>query len=220
MERFYPIFLRIKDKLCVVVGGGNVAERKVMTLLEDGAKVKVISPDITKTLSALAEAGEVEWKPRYYEVGDLLGAFLVYAATNSQEVNQQVYTDAQKHSILVNTIDNQELCDFIVPSRIDKGKLQICISTSGASPALAKQIREELEEHFCDEYQMFLDWMQQLREWLLKNEPDEQTRRQIFKQAVQSPILELLREQRIEEARAIIHSYTKELILTDQCGCN
>lgn len=212
MERFYPVFLKIKDRLCVVVGGGNVAERKVKTLLNDGARVKVISPALSEDLQALVNDGSILWEPRGYQLGDLQGAYLAFAATNRKDINEQVYYDGSQAAIPVNTIDNQELCDFIVPSRVERGKLQIAISTSGASPALTKHLRQELENHFGDEYDLFLDWMQQLRNWLLENEPAEAKRREIFQQVVKSNVLDLLKNKRIKEAKEIIYAHTKQEI--------
>lgn len=212
MERLYPIFLKITDRLCVVVGGGNVAERKVKTLLQDGAKVKVISPELTEGLQALVNDDVVAWEARGYQFGDLQGAYLAFAATNRRDVNEQVYYDGFQAAIPVNTIDNQELCDFIVPSRVERGKLQIAISTSGASPALTKYLRQELENHFGDEYDLFLDWMQKLRIWLLEHEPIEAKRREIFQQVVRSSILDLLKNKRIQEAKEIIYAHTKQEI--------
>ncbi|OEH84197.1 hypothetical protein BHU72_12395 [Desulfuribacillus stibiiarsenatis] len=213
MERYYPVFLRVQDRLCVVVGGGNVAERKVKSLLQDGASIRVISPQVTDTLQHLAKNNSIEFVQRPFQCGDLADAFLAYAATNSKQVNEQVYEDAKRYSVLVNMIDAPELCDFIVPSRVDRGRLQIAISTSGASPALTKHLRQELESYFGDEYDIFLDWMQQLRSWLLHNEPLEQRRRELFRQVIEMPVLQLLREKKIEEAKHIIHELIQQEIL-------
>jgi len=213
MDRYYPVFLRIKNRACIVIGGGNVATRKTLTLLQDGGIVTVISPVINEELHKLANDGRVTWKQRQYQRGDLQAAFLAFAATNSKEVNRQVCSEAEQQGVLVNSIDDSDLCDFIVPSRVDRGKLQIAISTSGASPALTKSIRQELETIFGDEYELFLDWMHRLRVWLLENEQSEQRRREIFHAAVQSPVLSLLRENRINEAKAIIHELVQQEIL-------
>jgi len=213
MDRYYPVFLRIKDKKCIVIGGGKVAARKTLGLLQDGGLVTVISPIISEELQELASEGIVKWEQRQYQQGDVQTAFLVFAATNSREVNRQVCFEAEQHGVLVNSIDDSSLCDFIVPARVDRGKLQIAISTSGASPALTKSIRQELESIFGDEYELFLDWMHTLRVWLLDNEQSEQHRRKIFHAAVQSPILTLLRQKRISEAKAIIHELVQEEIL-------
>ncbi len=214
MERFYPVFLRIKDQLCIVVGGGTVATRKVKGLLRDGAKVTVISPQVSEELQKAAEQGEIVWHKREYRSGDLRDAMLVYAATNVKDINRLVCRDAEAASILVNAIDDQELCNFIVPSRVEQGRLQIAISTSGASPAFTQYLKKDLEKQFGNEYDLFLEWMQILRNWLLAHESSEQRRKEILHQVIQSSVLSLLSEGRLAEAREQFHSYVGEAIIT------
>lgn len=205
-ERFYPVFMKIHGKRCVVVGGGKVAERKIISLLRDQAEVTVVSPQITAVLQELVEQQAIDWMARKYQRGDLSGAFIVYAATNSREVNGHIAGDAKTESVLVNVIDDPDACDFIVPSRLERGKLQIAVSTSGASPGLNKRICEELERQFGNEYEILLEWLQILRIWLQANVSSEKERRQILADIVQSSILELLRANEIEQAKQIIHS--------------
>lgn len=209
LNKYYPIFIKIKGKKCIVIGGGNVAERKINSLVTDGADVIVIAPNVTDNLLQLVQAKKITWYNRLFQAGDLHGALLAFAATDNRKVNQLIASEAKKHKVLLNSIDCQGECDFIVPSRIERGPLQICISTSGASPALAKQIRQDLEEKFCDEYIVFLDWMRELREWLLINEPNEEKRQHIFRAVINSPVLELLKANKIADAKIIIENYKK-----------
>lgn len=170
MTEYYPLFLKVKDKLCLVIGGGKVAERKVLSLLKAGAKVKVISPELTPKLKELFEKGEILWEKRFYERGDLKGAFLVIAATNDPFVQKEVFREAEEENIPCNVVDKPEYCTFIVPSTVKRGDLVIAISTSGASPALARRLRENLEEIFGKEYEIYLKLMKKIREKILQME--------------------------------------------------
>ncbi|MCW5204651.1 bifunctional precorrin-2 dehydrogenase/sirohydrochlorin ferrochelatase, partial [Desulfobulbus sp. N2] len=133
----YPVSLNIEGKLCAVVGGGNVAERKVLSLLNAHASVRIISPQLTELLSDLTANGSVEWQSRGYQRGDLDGALLVFAATDNRDVQDAVVRDAQKAEVLVNVADAPDLCDFQVPAVVRRESLNIAISTNGTSPALA-----------------------------------------------------------------------------------
>ncbi|MBU2536290.1 MAG: bifunctional precorrin-2 dehydrogenase/sirohydrochlorin ferrochelatase [Chloroflexi bacterium] len=149
---YYPVFLNISGRKCVVVGGGQVALRKVKVLLEHGADVKVISPDPCPELVQLAESGEIRSLNREYRTGDLAGVFVAVAATDDSEINQRVVTEARKGAILVNVVDDAENSDFIVPSYLRRGQVTIAVSTAGKSPALARKIRSRLEKELGDEY--------------------------------------------------------------------
>jgi len=151
-QEFYPMFLKISGKRCVVVGGGGVARRKVRALLEHGASVEVISPDPCPELIGLAEKGQIRILRRHYQPGDLQGALLAIAATDDSEINRQVVKEAKDKAVLVNVADDAENSDFIVPSYLRRGALAIAVSTGGRSPALARKIRARLEKEIGDEY--------------------------------------------------------------------
>jgi precorrin-2 dehydrogenase/sirohydrochlorin ferrochelatase len=150
MQKFYyPLFLDIEGKKCVVIGGGEVATRKVKALLTCRADVVVISPEIEDELKRL----NISWIKREYRYGDLDGAQIVISATDSPEVNKKVSEEAREKNILVNVVDNPKLCNFLVPSTLRRGELCIAISTSGRAPSLAKAIRIRLEKIFGPEYE-------------------------------------------------------------------
>ena len=149
---YYPVFLNVKGRHCTVIGGGQVALRKVTTLLEDGAKVTVISPDLCPELTNLSKKTEISVIHREYRKGDLEGAFVAIAATDSSIINQQVAAEAREKSVLVNVVDDAGYSDFIAPSIVRRGEITIAISTSGQSPALARKLRTKLEKEFGEEY--------------------------------------------------------------------
>ncbi len=152
LPTYYPIFLNISGKRCVVVGGGQVALRKVRTLLQHGASVEVIGPDLCSELSELAERGEIHMLQRNYGTGDLQDAVIAIAATNDSNANLEVVKEARRKGVLVNVVDDPECSDFIVPSYMRRGDVTIAISTGGRSPALARKIRTKLEKDFTSEY--------------------------------------------------------------------
>ena len=159
----YPVNLKIVDRLCLVVGGGPVAVRKVGALLDGGGRVRVVSPEAAQPLQRLAAAGEIEWRRRPYRTGDLDGAFLAVAATNRPEVQRQVAIDAAASRVLLNSADDPSAGDFQVPSRLKRGDLLITVSTGGASPAFSRRIREKLESEFGWEYGVIVDLLGRLR---------------------------------------------------------
>jgi len=196
---YYPIFLDIKGRPCVVIGGGKVAERKVLSLLDAGAKVLVISPRITPTLKRLAAKKEITHCPKTYEPGDLKGFSMAYSATDSRTVNLKVYEEAKGEGVLLNVVDAPELCNFIVPSIVERGDLLIAISTSGKSPAMAKRLRERLEREFGEEYATFFRLMGAVRDRLLKKGKGSARNKRVFERLVDSPILEWIKEGRKRE---------------------
>jgi precorrin-2 dehydrogenase/sirohydrochlorin ferrochelatase len=167
INEFFPVFLNLKNKLCIVIGGGKVAERKVENLLTSQAKVKVISPEVTLKLKKLAEEGKIEWERRVYKKGDLDSAWLVIAATDNPEIQKEIFKEAEEKRIFCNVVDVPELCSFIVPSTIRRGLLTIAISTSGVNPAVARRLRETLEEIIGEEYVLYVELMKDLRKQIL-----------------------------------------------------
>ena len=152
MPTFYPVFLNLEGRRCVVIGGGQVAEGKVLKLIDSGAKIVVISPDATQAIRAAAQRGDIEFNLRKYQAGDLQGAFLVIAATNDRIVNQAIFEEAEGLGVLLNAVDDPPRCSFIAPSIVERGPVTLAISTGGASPALARKLRETLDRSSV------LDW--------------------------------------------------------------
>ncbi len=151
-RRYYPIFVDMTARPCLVVGGGAVAERKVEGLLEAGARVTVVSPTLTARLQAWARAGAIRHVPRTYRPPDLAGQAFVFVATDSAEVTTGLSRDGTDRRALVNAADDPDHSDFILPSVLRRGALVVAVATGGASPALARAIREELESYFTDDY--------------------------------------------------------------------
>jgi len=152
MPDYFAAFLDLRRRRCLVVGGGEIGERKARALLACGAEVTVVSPTVTPGLAALAIVGRVVERRRPFRRSDLRGCALVVAATGNPEVDDAVAALARRARVLVNVVDRPERCDFIVPSVLQRGQLQIAVSTGGRSPALAREIRRRLEARFGPEY--------------------------------------------------------------------
>lgn len=163
---YYPIFLNIYQKKCIVVGGGEVALRKVRALLEGRANVQVVAPTLCSELSCLAESKAINVLLRSFEPGDLKDASIAIAATTETETNKRVATEAKRQGILINVVDDPEQSDFIVPSCLHRGELTIAVSTAGKSPALARKIRIRLESDFGEEYASVVDLIGEVRSQL------------------------------------------------------
>ena len=152
MNPYYPVFLNLSGRNCVVAGGGQVALRKVATLLQHGARVTVISPRLCKGLSELDCGGKIQVRRRSYQAGDLEGAYIAIIATGNRTVNLQASLEARCNKIPVNVVDDPGLSDFIVPAIVHRGSVSIAVSTAGKSPALARKIRIMLESKLDNEY--------------------------------------------------------------------
>jgi precorrin-2 dehydrogenase / sirohydrochlorin ferrochelatase len=197
----YPILLRLQNRLCVVVGGGEVAARKVTGLLECGALVKVIAPEVTKAIAALAKCNKLQHIARSYRRGDLKGAFLVIGATDDKAVNQRLCREAEARAILVNIVDQPDLCNCTMPARVRRGPLTIAISSAGGSPALSKHIREIIETTVGPEYGELAELMAGLRGEVKSRFNTETARRRAWEALMSPEILALLRARKKKEAR-------------------
>lgn len=199
MPKYYPIFLDINRRTCVVVGGGGVAERKVESLTRCGAAVTVISPDLTPRLAEMASKREIRHVRDTFKEEYLEGAYLVIGATDDTAVNTRTSAEATRREIPVNIVDVPDECSFIVPSILERGDLVLAVSTSGASPAAAKWIRRQLESQFGPEYARFLDLMKELRERVKREVADVDRRGEIFTRLTQSDILKHLKNDDMEK---------------------
>jgi precorrin-2 dehydrogenase/sirohydrochlorin ferrochelatase len=198
----YPVNLNLAGRRCLVVGGGSVAERKTEALLDSGAAVTLISPELTPNLASWVSQGRLIHCPRAYEKGDSAGYLLVMCATDSPAVNKAAATEAKQSGALVNVADTPALCDFTLPARLQRGGLSINVSTSGQSPALARELRNELAERYGPEYANYLELAARLRrEW--QNtcaSSEERCQRWNEIKGFDPEVLELLRQGRKEEA--------------------
>lgn len=190
--KYYPIFLDIRAKDCLVVGGGSVGARKVATLEKCGAKVKVISETFSHKFADL-EKINICIEKKKYEKKDVNGMFLVFAATNNADLNQKIKKDASLLNILCNVADATDKSDFLLPSIVDRGDLTIAVSTSGSSPAMAKKIRQDLESQFGSEYAQLLHLMGNIRKKLLSSGHGPDEHKKIFNALIEKGILELIK---------------------------
>ena len=197
----YPLYLNIAERLCVVVGGGRVAERKVRGILAAAGRVRVVSPELTPVLAALADSLAIEWRQKSYSMTDLDGAFLVFAATDSGEVQRAVHRDAQAAGLLINVADAPERCDFQVPATIRRGDLTLSVATGGKSPAVAAMVRQRLDRTFGEEYGLLTALAAQLRDQILAEEGDSGQTKVLFQQILHDDIVDWLRERRWDKVR-------------------
>lgn len=190
--KYYPIFLDIKGKNCLVVGGGPVGARKAAALEKCGANVKVVSDRFSDTFDGWGKT-RLCLEKKEYEKNDVNGMFLVFAATDNAELNQQIKKDASLLNILCNVADAADISDFLLPSTVNRGDLIVAVSTSGSSPAMAKKIRQDLEHQFGPEYEQFLILMGKIRNRLLSSghAPDEH--KQLFNALIDKGILEQIK---------------------------
>lgn len=198
---YYPIFLDVEGLDILIVGGGSVAARKAAALQQRLAAVTIVAPEISAEIARLES---VTIERRRYEPKDVQGRTLVLAATNDPAVNAQVARDCREQGVLVNVADATELCDFIVPAVIDRGSVQIAISTGGKSPALARALKRELERAAGPEWAALNDLLGDLRPRAIAALPTDDDRKQLFEAIVASDALALLREGRRDEALAAV----------------
>ena len=202
--KYYPVFLDINARKCLVVGGGAVGTRKVLSLVECGAVVTVVSPEATEKLQDLARQGVITLKSRTYLPEDMQGMFLVFGATDDDVLNRQINQDAEQLNTLCNIADRPEVCNFILPAAVKRDDLVIAISTSGKSPAFAKKLRKQLEQQFGPEYASFLSLMGGIRSVLLKEKHAPEEHKPIFNRIIDSPIIDLIREGKKEEINDLL----------------
>ncbi len=176
----YPMMLNMKNKAAVVVGGGTIAYRKTLGLLQAGADVTVISPVIHSKMEVLVMNHQIVWRNKVFDPQDLHSAVLVIAATNQPEVNELVALSAKDHQ-LVNVVDSQSLSDFQVPAKLQRGDLTIAVATGGASPTLATVIRDELAEKYDDSYKVYVEFLALARDQMKNSTIDQQTKVRLLK---------------------------------------
>ena len=198
---FLPVFFKLEGRPCLVVGGGVVAARRVNLLLKAGGQVTVVAPELCAELAELVASGDIGHHPRRFEVDDLEGMCVVIGATDSTEVNAEVSKLAQTRSIPVNVVDNPDLCSFIVPSILDRSPVLVAVSTGGASPVLARQLRTRLETLIPSAYGRLAAMIEEYREPAKQRFGDADARRRFWEEVLEGPISELVFAGREAEAR-------------------
>ena len=207
--KFYPINLNLKDKKVLIVGAGKVALRKFRRLLLTEAKIKIVSPEFNHEFKSFLkrESEQYIFKKRKFRNKDLLGCFLVFAATNNSELNQRITFLAREKNILVNTVDNAEISDFTLPAIVNRGELLLTVSTGSSLPALSKNVRKKMELDFGIEYQLLLDIMSENRAKIIENIENDQLRKNIFKKIAAADFLIKIRD--------IIDNYNPQILAND-----
>ena len=220
MPAYYPVFIAVKGRSCVVVGGGNIGEEKARKLLECAADVVVISPQVTEDVRKLADDGHLNWIRRPYREGDLEGAFIAIAATDDNRLNTQIAQEAERRNVLLNVVDVTHLCTFIAPSVVRRGDVTVAVSTGGASPALARKFRELLSgspvesHHEVMEYAelapLLADARLELRRMGVKLKADH------WQACITDHLVDLVLDDNLEDARRTLMS---DLMSAATCDC-
>jgi siroheme synthase-like protein len=196
---FYPVFLDLSDRRCLVVGGGTVAERRVEALLEAGAAVTLVSPTLTPALAALAAAGRIRHVARAYEPGDLAGAALAFTAADDPAVSPVVAREARERGVWLNAADEPVHCDFILPGLVRRGVLTVAVGSGGASPALTRALREHLDGTLGPEWAALGELAARAR--LDRRAAGRAADAETWRRALAADVRALLAEGRVDDAR-------------------
>jgi len=218
--KYYPVNLDIRNRKCLVVGGGAVGTRKVMTLLDCGAKVIVVSNEVTQQVFELADNGSIVLKNRPFQISDLHKMFLVIGATDNPELNRQIHSEAERLGMLCNIADRPEVCNFILPAIVNRGDLIIAISTSGKSPAFAKKIRKDLEKEFGTEYEKFLKLMGRIRNKLLSQDHEPEVHKPLFENLIQRNLVKMIKDRDIAAVDSLLFEILGEGYIFDELMAN
>jgi len=214
--KYYPVNLDIRNRKCLVVGGGAVGTRKIMTLLDCGAKVTVVSIDVAEKLQELSDNDIIKLEKRPFQISDLDEMFLVMGATDNQEINREIHSEAERLGVLCNIADRPEDCNFILPAIVNRGDLIIAISTSGKSPASAKKIRKDLEKVFGTEYAEFIKLMGEIRNKLLSEDHEPEAHKHLFEQLIKRDLVEMIKEQQTGNIDSLLFEILGEGYIFDE----
>jgi precorrin-2 dehydrogenase len=214
--KYYPVNLDIRNRKCLVVGGGDVGTRKVMTLLECGATVVVISPAVTAKIDELSKNDLIKLEKRSFKLTDLDQMFLVIGATDNPELNRQIHTGAERLGMLCNIADRPEVCNFILPAIVNRGDLIIAISTSGKSPAFAKKMRKDLEKEFGTEYAEFLKLMGGIRNKLLSQDHEPEAHKPLFEKLIQRDLVKMIKDRDMAAVNSLLFEILGEGYVFDE----
>jgi siroheme synthase-like protein len=215
MPDYYPVYLNLAGKRCVIIGGGTIAQGKIGGLLQAGCRITVVSPDATPGIRQAAQRGDVEWLERPYRPGDLEGAFIGVAATNVWHVNQEIYQEAERLGVLLNVVDDPDQCSFIAPSIVRRDPITLAISTGGASPALARKMRELLSDARVLQWAELADVLTRARRVIKENRTViDPTRWQCV---ITEELLDMARDGRDQEAVDITLNQLQDDGIAEMC---
>ncbi len=200
MAKYFPVFLDLEGTECLVVGAGDIATGKAAQLLKYGASLTIVAPEATEQVREWASQGRVRYHAREFRESDLDGKVLVVGSTDRPDVNRSVFEAARRRGILANIVDVPELCSFIYGAVVERGDLQIAISTSGRSPAYAAHLRRELEQQFGEEYALYVDILGQVRRAVREAIPDLEEQKRVYSRILEMGLLSLIRAGRSDEA--------------------
>lgn len=211
MAKYYPMMLNIENKQCLIVGGGDIAYRKILELIEYGASITVVSPNINEDIKAFVDKSVINYIQDIYIKTYIEDVHIVIASTNDSKVNNAVFKDCSEKRILVNVVDDPKNCSFIVPSKIRRGDLTIAISTNGKSPTLSRFIREELEKKYDENYETFLNILGDVRQEVMGKVKDYSKKKEIFNDIMKEDYLTKLKLFGEDIVRKEINEYLKNL---------
>ncbi|MGE0130308.1 MAG: bifunctional precorrin-2 dehydrogenase/sirohydrochlorin ferrochelatase [Blastocatellales bacterium] len=209
--RYYPIYLDLRGRNALVVGGGAIAEGKAIQLVEAGARVTVVSPALTEALRGLVEIGEINHRGGCFVTEDLNGMVLVISATDDRKVNEAVALAAARRGLLCNVVDQPDLCNFITPALVTRGELQISVSTGGGSPTLTQRVKREVAALISDEYGALLELAAKMRAEAKDRIADFERRKNALRAFVESEAIDLIRAGKREEAQALARRFLQEV---------
>lgn len=196
----YPINVDLRNRPCLVIGGGTIAERKAARLLDEGAVITVIAPEATDTIKDWAASHRLTWKARAYEVGDEKAYFLIICATDDESVSRAASQAAEKEGKPINVCDVPQLCSFTLPAVVRQGDLQLAISTNGKGPAFSRWLRQRLERHFDERYSRWLEEVARVRQAAREGLPSSKDRHAFWRTALSDDIMDLVEQNDIDEA--------------------
>jgi siroheme synthase-like protein len=209
---FYPVYLNLKGKRVVVIGGSEVAERKIESLLDSGASVLVISPEVTARIASLSEQKQIEIRNRRYVQGDCSGAVLIFSATGDPEISRAVYQEATALGVFINTADQPEQCSFIMPAVIRRGNISVAISTNGTSPALAARLRQKVSGVIGPEYARLAELLSRIRPEIRRKVRGEEQRKALHYRIIDSDIISLLKQDDSTPAEELLKEIVEDFM--------
>ncbi|MFW0884241.1 bifunctional precorrin-2 dehydrogenase/sirohydrochlorin ferrochelatase [Candidatus Acidulodesulfobacterium sp. H_13] len=209
----YPVNLNIYNKKVLVVGGGVIAARKTERLLERGANVTLVAPEITEKINGFIKKSRIKWVQREYKAGDESGAFAVFCAVSSEEKNLKMEESLSKRcvrkNILINVADKPELCTFTLPALVSRGEFDIAIFTGGLSPRLSRKIREDLEKIYGEEYTTYVKILGLMRREIKMKKYPQSRNQKLFDELVNSDLFELVKDKKFSDISIFISSFLK-----------